>query len=376
MNVATCAAITTTSNGAVARSEGDGADIIARITMSIPKSQLQYQLVRQAKGFSLQPREGAPIRPPGPNEALVRVRATSLNRRDIGIQKGFYPVGPRETLVPLSDGAGEVVAVGPGTTRVKLGDRVAATFFQAWIDRASDAEDRAECARRRARRDAGAVRHAGRRGPRPGAGASVVRGRRRPALRGRHGLVGPVHARPHAGRRQRAAAGHRRRVGVRAAAGQSPPARSPGSRARATRSSRARRKLGAVGTINYKTTPEWGKALLELTSGVGAHQTLEVGGAGTLAQSLAAVGQGGHIALIGGLSGFGGDIPGGSLVGRNASVTGITVGSRADFEALNAFLAKHSIRPVIDRVFAFAEADDAYAYMDTGSHFGKIVIRH
>ena len=141
------------------------------------------------------------------------------------------------------------------------------------------------------------------------------------------------------------------------------------ARARARRSARSARST-------TRPRPSGRKALLELTGGVGAHQTLEVGGAGTLAQSLAAVAQGGHVALIGGLSGFGGDIPGGSLVGRNASVTGITVGSRADFEALNAFLARHAIRPVIDRTFAFADADDAYAHMDTGSHFGKIVIRH
>ena len=122
--------------------------------MSIPKSQLQYQLVRQAQGFSLQLREGAPIRPPGPREALVRVRATSLNRRDISVMKGSYPVGKRETLVPLSDGAGEVVAVGAGTTRVKPGDRVAATFFQAWASGRPTPQTGPQRARRRARRHA------------------------------------------------------------------------------------------------------------------------------------------------------------------------------------------------------------------------------
>jgi NADPH:quinone reductase-like Zn-dependent oxidoreductase len=362
-------------NGAAARSEGGGADITARTSMSIPKSQLQYQLVRQAKGFSLQLREGAPIRQPGPREALVQVRATSLNRRDISVMKGFYPVGSRETLVPLSDGAGEVVAVGAGTTRVKPGDRVAATFFQAWTS--------------------------GR--PTPQTGPSALGGGLDGMLAqyvtlSEDGLV-PVPAHlsfedaaclPCAavtawsglvtrGRMQPGDVVLLQGTGgvsvfglqLAAAAGAKPHITSSSD----DKLARAK-TLGAVGAINYKTTPEWGKALLELTGGLGAHQTLEVGGAGTLAQSLAAVAQGGHIALIGGLSGFGGDIPGGSLVGRNASVTGITVGSRADFEALNAFLAKHAIRPVIDRTFAFAEADDAFAWMDTGSHFGKIVIRH
>ena len=101
--------------------------------MTLPNSQHQYQLVRQAKGFSLQLREGAPIRAPGPREVLVQVRATSLNRRDVSILRGFYPIANRDTLVPLSDGAGEVVAIGTGTTRFKVGDRVAAIFFQNWM---------------------------------------------------------------------------------------------------------------------------------------------------------------------------------------------------------------------------------------------------
>jgi NADPH:quinone reductase-like Zn-dependent oxidoreductase len=103
---------------------------------------------------------------------------------------------------------------------------------------------------------------------------------------------------------------------------------------------------------------------------------LEVGGSGTLKQSIAALAPGGHIAIIGGLSGFGGDITTLALIGRSASVSGIFVGSRSMFEEMNAFINRHGIRPVIDRVFDFKDADDAYAYMDTGSHFGKIVIRH
>jgi NADPH:quinone reductase-like Zn-dependent oxidoreductase len=132
--------------------------------------------------------------------------------------------------------------------------------------------------------------------------------------------------------------------------------------------------LGAAAIINYKSTPEWSKAMLAATNGVGAHHILEVGGSGTLAQSLACVAPGGNVALIGGLSGFGGDIPAVSLIGRNASVTGIFVGSRADFEAMLQFMTQHAIRPVIDRRFAFDDAAAAYDYMDTGNHFGKLVI--
>ncbi len=343
--------------------------------MSIPKSQHQYQLIRQTQGFSLQLREGAPIRAPGAREVLMQVRASSLNRRDIGVLKGFYPVGKRDSLVPLSDGAGDVVAIGPGTTRVKDGDRIAATFFQAWVagrptpqtapsalgggldgmlaQYVTLSEDGVvPVPAHLSYEDAAAL---------PCAAVTawsglVSRGRMQP---GDHVLLQGTGGVSVFGLQIAAAAGAK-------------PWITSSSDAKLARA----KSLGAIGTINYKSTPEWGKALLELTGGVGAHQTLEVGGSGTLAQSLAAVAQGGHIALIGGLSGFGGDIAGGSLVGRNASVTGITVGSRADFEALNAFLAKHAIRPVIDRAFAFADAAAAYAYMDTGNHFGKIVIRH
>jgi NADPH:quinone reductase-like Zn-dependent oxidoreductase len=97
--------------------------------------------------------------------------------------------------------------------------------------------------------------------------------------------------------------------------------------------------------------PEWSKAMLEATNGLGAHHILEVGGSGTLPQSLACVAPGGNVALIGGLSGFGGEVPVLSLIGRSASVTGIFVGSRADFETMLQFMTRHAIRPVIDRRF-------------------------
>jgi NADPH:quinone reductase-like Zn-dependent oxidoreductase len=135
------------------------------------------------------------------------------------------------------------------------------------------------------------------------------------------------------------------------------------------------KSMGAVATVNYKTTPDWEKPVRAATGGGGVHQILEVGGSGTLAKSLASLAQGGHIALIGGLAGFGGDIPAMALLVNNATVGGIYVGSRANFEAMNAFIEQHRIRPVIDRVFEFSDAAAAYEYMDTGNHFGKVVIR-
>src|SRR6185436_10167090 len=134
------------------------------------------------------------------------------------------------------------------------------------------------------------------------------------------------------------------------------------------------KQLGALVGINYETTPEWDKAVLEATGG-GVQQALEVGGKQTIGKTLASLAPGGHVALIGGLSEFGGDIPAYSLMGRNATASGLYVGSRADFEALNAFLDKHHFKPVIDKVFEFEKSAEAFAYMDSGSLFGKVVIR-
>lgn len=340
-----------------------------------PKSQLQYQLVKQAQGFSLQLREGAPVRQPGANEVLVRVRATSLNRRDVSILRGFYPVGDKQTLVPLSDGAGEVAAVGASVTRCKAGDRVAAAFFQTWLD-----------GRPTATSGAGAL------------GGGVDGMLAQYVTLHENGIVAvPQHLSFEAAATLPCAAvtawsglftRGRLRAGdhvlLQGTGGVSifglQFALAAGARAWITSSSYSKleraKSLGAAGGINYRSTPEWAKAVLAATDGVGAHHILEVGGSGTLAQSLAAVAGQGHIALIGGLAGFGGEIPTVALIGRNASASGITVGSRADFEAMNAFIAQHRLQPVIDRTFEFSDAAAAYAHMESGSHFGKIVIRH
>ncbi|MGC4072554.1 MAG: NAD(P)-dependent alcohol dehydrogenase [Nibricoccus sp.] len=135
------------------------------------------------------------------------------------------------------------------------------------------------------------------------------------------------------------------------------------------------RELGAWATINYKTTPDWDKEVWSLTEKHGVDHVVEVGGPGTLGKSMNSVGAGGQIALIGVLTGFG--APDASLfpiVARNVRLDGIYVGSRADFEALNTFLAQHQIRPIIDRSFTFDQAREAYAHMKGAAHFGKIVI--
>lgn len=341
--------------------------------MSTPKTQVRYQLLKQSQGYALQRREAEPVRTPGDGEVLLRVRACSLNRRDVMVKKGFYPIGGKETLIPLSDGAGEVVAVGRGVTRFKEGDRAAAIFFQNWIS-----------GRPTATTGASAL------------GGSIDGMLAQYVTLSADGLV-PLpkeisfdeaaslpcaavtawHALMTRGRMQAGdtvllqGTGGVSIFGLQFAfAAGAHPVITSSSDDKLVRA----KALGAAATINYKSTPEWSKAMLEATHGVGAHHILEVGGSGTLPQSLACVAPGGNVALIGGLSGFGGDIPVLSLIGRSASVTGIFVGSRADFESMLQFMTRHAIRPVIDRRFAFEDAAAAFDYMDTGNHFGKLVI--
>jgi NADPH:quinone reductase-like Zn-dependent oxidoreductase len=136
------------------------------------------------------------------------------------------------------------------------------------------------------------------------------------------------------------------------------------------------KQLGATETINYKTTPNWEETVYELTNHVGVDHVVEVGGAGTLAKSLKAVKYGGRISLIGVLTGFGGEVNPWTVIAKSLVVQGIYVGSREMFEAMNRAIALHRLRPVIDRVFAFADAPDAYRYLKSGAHFGKVVIQH
>jgi NADPH:quinone reductase-like Zn-dependent oxidoreductase len=136
------------------------------------------------------------------------------------------------------------------------------------------------------------------------------------------------------------------------------------------------KQLGATHTINYTTNPDWEKEVLRLTQKRGVDQVIEVGGGGTLPKSMASVSAGGHIALIGVLTGF--DPPSESLfplVAKNASLSGIYVGSRSDFQALNAFLSEHRIVPVIDRVFPWNSTTEAFELLESANHFGKIVIQ-
>jgi NADPH:quinone reductase-like Zn-dependent oxidoreductase len=328
-------------------------------------------------GFSLEGLKLAerPVPKPGPRQALVRLRANSLNYRDLVVASGGYGRQVKLPMVPLSDGAGEVVEVGPQVTRVKPGARVAAIFMQTWLGGPVREENSKSAL-------GGAI---------DGMLAEYV------AL-DEDGLVPiPEHlsyaeaatlpcAAVTVWNALVAAGGVRAgdSVLVLGTGGVSvfalQIARLHGARVIATSSSDEKLArmiaLGASDGINYRQTPEWGRSVLELTAGVGVDHVVEVGGAGTLPQSFRAVRYGGRISLIGVLSEPGGQVDPRLLMVKGACLQGIYVGSRDMFEAMNRAIALHQLRPVIDRVFPFVEAPEAYRYMKAAGHFGKIVISH
>jgi NADPH:quinone reductase-like Zn-dependent oxidoreductase len=276
--------------------------------------------------------------------------------------------------VPLSDGAGDVIAVGQGVTRFKVGDRVAGIFFARWIEGKRSAEAMAS----------------GRGGPGVnGMLAEVVAGAEDSFVRvPDHLSYAEAATLPCAGvtayRALFVEGGMKKGDWVLlegtggvsifglqfAAAAGARPIITSSSADKAARM----KQLGAVGTANYRTNPDWGKEVRKLTGDVGVDHVLEVGGRDSLPRALEALAYDGHVALIGGLSGFASDIPAGRLLGMGATISGIYVGSRADFEAMNRFITQHKLKPMVDRVFPFDQAAEAFDFMDNGSYVGKIVI--
>jgi NADPH:quinone reductase-like Zn-dependent oxidoreductase len=309
---------------------------------------------------------------PGPGQVLIRVRACSLNYRDLLILKGLYNKKLPLPLVPLSDGAGEVAAVGDGVTRVRAGDRVAGCFMPAWID-GEPSEAKAKSAL-----GGGGTGMLAEYVVLPAEGVvrvpdhlSAEEAATLPcaAVTAWHALVteggvkaGDVVLTQGTGGVSVFALQFARLLGARVIA-------TSGSDAKLARVL----QLGASDGINYKTTPEWGGKARELT-GLGVDHVVEVGGAGTMPESLRAVRMGGRISLIGVLTGAGQFNPTPALM-KNVRVQGIFVGSRAMFEAMNRAIALHQMRPVIDRVFELSETRAALHHMESGAHFGKVVIR-
>ncbi len=313
---------------------------------------------------------------PGPGQVLLRMKAASVNYRDLvqaragyGARSGSLP------FIPLCDGVGEVAGVGPGVTRVAVGDRVCAMFFQGWLSGAPSREKFATSLG----------------GPLDGTMAEFM-------VLAEEGVS---RVPEHLGDEQAAAlpcaaltawsalvteggvkAGDM--VLVQGTGGVSlfalQFAKLLGAEVIVTSSSDQKLEralgLGADHGINYETTPEWSRAARDLSGGAGVDHVVEVGGAETLLQSLLSVRVGGRISMIGVLSGSATELNLGRVVTRNVRIQGITVGNREGFEAMARAIGQHRLEPVIDRVFAFEELRAALDHLASGAHFGKICIRH
>jgi NADPH:quinone reductase-like Zn-dependent oxidoreductase len=315
----------------------------------------RYELRKSGQQLQLTLQE-LPRPTPGPDQVLVRVRAVSLNHRDLYVLQGFYP-GVREGRVPVSDGAGEVLAVGANVKRFKAGDRVVGTFFERWVSgkpsaaayaSARGGEGEGMLAQLVLSHEEGLLKFPAHlsfeeAATLPCAGVTAWNGLAKGGMQpGQFVLLEGTGGVSIFGLQFAAAAGAK-------------PIITSSSDEKLARA----KTLGAAGTVNYRTTPEWEKEVRKLTQDAGVDKVLEVGGKDTVGKAASSLGMGGHIALIGGLSGFGGELPVNAITSRGASVSSIFVGSRADFEAMNAFVTRYKIKPVIDRVFEFDAAGDA-----------------
>lgn len=316
-----------------------------------------------------------PTPEPNAGEVLVKFHAASLNYRDVMVVSGAYNPRMKLPAIPLSDGAGEIVAVGAHVTKWKVGMRVMPIFAQRWFDGDASEENRRTSLGAGAQWD-GVLREYG-----AFAEESVVaipehlsyeEAATLPcaALTAWNALL--VSGRVKAGDTVLTLG----TGGVSIFALQF--AKMTGARVIATSSSDEKieklRRLGADETINYRTREDWDAAVLELTAQRGGDHVVEVGGGGTLAKSLTAVRIGGHVAMIGALTGAAGFSPI-SVFMKAVRLQGIFVGSRAMFEDMNNAISVNNLKPVIDKVFAFDEIGAALKYMESGSHFGKIVVK-
>ncbi|GMV92850.1 MAG: NADPH:quinone oxidoreductase [Candidatus Hydrogenedentota bacterium] len=331
--------------------------------------------IREAFGFENLAVVDRPAPTPGHGQVLLRARATSLNYRDLMTIRGAY--NPRQPLplIPLSDGVGEVEAVGEGVTRVKVGDRVAGIFAQGWLSGSPTRE-------RLQRTTLG--------GPLDGMLAERV------VLH----EDGVVHVPEHLTDEEAAClpcaavtawSALVRHGNVKAGdtvltlgtGGVSifalQFAKLLGAEVIVTSSSDEKldkvKTIGADHGINYRTTPKWSETVREITNGTGVDHVIELGGVGTLEQSMRAVRMGGQISLIGVLTGIEAPLNVTPLLMQEVRLQGIMVGPRDAFESMNRAIAYHKLRPIVDRVFEMEETRAACEYMAGGNHIGKVCIR-
>jgi NADPH:quinone reductase-like Zn-dependent oxidoreductase len=311
---------------------------------------------------------------PGSGQVLLKMHAASLNFRDIALVTGHYPGGSvQHDTIALSDGAGEVVALGDGVSELAVGDRVTPTFFQGLINGPFNP-----------------AKHGVLGSPLDGVLTEYITVNQDgvvkipshlsyeeaatlpcAALTAWNALMESTHMQP--GQSVLALG----TGGVSIFALQF--ARANGCHVFITSSSddklQRAKQMGAEGLINYKTTPDWGQEVLKLTNGTGVDNVIEVGGVGTLAKSFEAVGWHGQVSLIGVLAGSEGQYLPHPLMFKYARLQGIFVGNRDMFENMNKAIETNQIKPVIDKVFDFEETPAAFEYQLSGQHFGKIVIR-
>lgn len=340
---------------------------------------MRAYLLRQ---FALEHLEEASLSPPEPVAGMVviKVHAVSLNYRDLMVVQGRY--NPKMPLprIPCSDGAGEVVAVGDGVSRVRVGDRICGIFMQRWLDGPLTAENSKQALG----------------GDTDGMLAEYVLLRQEGVVRFPEHLsyeeaatlpcagVTAWNALHHCGNPE-SPAHSSETILIQGTGGVSifalqfaglMGARVIGISSSDEKLARAY-NLGLSAGCNYRERPEWSRWVTEVTEGKGANRIIEVGGAGTFGQSLRAAGVGGLVAQIGVLSGGATSEPLAltPILHNQLRVQGIYVGSRAMFEEMNAAISEAKLRPVIDRVFRFEEAREAFLHMQSAGHFGKIVIR-
>jgi NADPH:quinone reductase-like Zn-dependent oxidoreductase len=334
-----------------------------------------FNIVEIGKGLESWKRVELPDPTPGPGQVLIRVKAVSLNPRDLVMISGYYPIPPKEKVIPVSDGAGEIIAVGPGVTRWKVGDRVFGSYFQQWHNGqiAPDAQ----------------LHTLG--GSLDGMLAQLV------ALPESGVIRVPDHLSYEEASTLPVAAATAWNAVMESVPRMNPGAtlltlgtggvslfaiqfaQACGYRVIATTSSQAKterlRSLGVSDVINYKDTPNWEQEVLRLTNGLGVDQVIEVGGTGTLPKSLESVRSGGLVSLIGLLTGFADPINTSPILFKAIRLQGAGVGSIQMAEAMSRSIAVTKLKPVIAEVFGFEQAKDALAKIQSAQHFGKIVIR-
>lgn len=308
---------------------------------------------------------------PGPGEIRVRLHASSLNYHDYAVVVGMLPTP--DGRIPMSDGAGVVEAVGAGVREFAVGDSVVSCFFPHWQAGPADSANITEV---------------------PGDGIdgyareAVVR----PATWFTHTPKGYSHAEAATLTTAGLTAWRALVVDGGIKAGNSVLvlgtggvsifalqfARAMGASVIATSSSDEKlervRAMGAGHTINYRSTPEWGGEVLRLTGGKGVDHVIEIGGAGTMGQSIMAVRPGGHISLIGVLAGFGGEVPTALVMAKQIRLQGLVVGSRLHQQEMIRAIDTIGLKPVIDRSFGLDGLGDAFRHEESGRHFGKICV--